>query len=210
MDKYDVISNVPYRCGECPMWDADNQLFLWSDMLAGELFEYNPATGKVRRFAQGHNVSGFTLNAPGGLVCATHQGLYLWNEKDGWTLVATEFAGQALHSNDAAADPKLRGVCVLYPGGNNWVTAISPASRRAAEAVSAALVAETSAPDGGVSQRADLAGFNWSKVPVILIEMGFMTNKDEDMVLSTEEYQNKMAEGMLRGIEAYVKESVLK
>ena len=74
MDRYDVISDVPYRCGECPMWDADNQLFLWSDMLAGELFEYNPATGKVCKFAEGHNVSGFTLNKPGGLVCATHQG----------------------------------------------------------------------------------------------------------------------------------------
>jgi len=108
MDKYDVISDVPYRCGECPMWDAENQLFLWSDMLAGELFEYDPATGKVRKFAEGKNVSGFTLNQPGGLVCATHQGLYLWNEQDGWTLVATEFAGQALHSNDAAADPKGR------------------------------------------------------------------------------------------------------
>ncbi len=108
MDRYDVISDAPYRCGECPMWDADNQLFLWSDMLAGELFEYDPATNKVRKFAQGKNVSGFTLNQPGGLVCATHQGLYLWNEKDGWTLVATEFAGQALHSNDAAADPKGR------------------------------------------------------------------------------------------------------
>lgn len=108
MDKYDVISDVPYRCGECPMWDADRQLFLWSDMLAGELFEYSPATGKVRKFAEGKNVSGFTLNKNGGLVCATHQGLYLWNEKDGWKLVATEFAGQALHSNDAAADPQGR------------------------------------------------------------------------------------------------------
>ena len=108
MDKYDVISDVPYRCGECPMWDADRQLFLWSDMLAGELFEYSPATGKVRKFAEGKNVSGFTLNKNGGLVCATHQGLYLWNEKDGWKLAATEFAGQALHSNDAAADPQGR------------------------------------------------------------------------------------------------------
>ena len=108
MDRYDVISDYPYRCGECPMWDADHQLFLWSDMLAGELFEYNPATGGVRKFAEGKNVSGFTLNERGGLVCATHQGLYLWTEKGGWQHVATEFAGQALHSNDAAADPKGR------------------------------------------------------------------------------------------------------
>jgi D-xylonolactonase len=108
MEKYDVISDVPYRCGECPMWDADNQLFLWSDMLAGQLFEFDPGTSKVRRLAEGRNVSGFTLNKSGGLVCATHQGLFLWNMKDGWKLVAAEHAGKALHSNDAVADPKGR------------------------------------------------------------------------------------------------------
>ena len=108
METYDIISDYPYRCGECPMWDADNQLFLWSDMLAGQLFIYNPATGEVSKLAEGKNVSGFTLNKNGGLVCATHQGLYLWDKTAGWTLVADEVAGQALHSNDATADPKGR------------------------------------------------------------------------------------------------------
>ena len=108
METYDIISDDPYRCGECPMWDTENQLFLWSDMLAGELFTYDPATERVNKLAEGKNVSGFTLNKLGGLVCATHQGLYLWNKTGGWTLIADEFAGQALHSNDAAADSKGR------------------------------------------------------------------------------------------------------
>lgn len=102
--QYQVISDFPYRCGECPMWDVKNQLLYWSDMLAGELFMYDPATGKVSKFAQGKNVSGFTLNKSGGLVCATHQGLYLWDSLSGWRLVADEFAGQVLHCNDATAD----------------------------------------------------------------------------------------------------------
>ena len=105
---YDVISDYPYRCGECPMWDVENQLFLWSDMLAGELFVYDPKHCTVKKLTEGKNVSGFTLNKNGGLVCATHQGLYLWDEKNGWRCVATEYEGQALHSNDATADPKGR------------------------------------------------------------------------------------------------------
>ncbi|MDR3551634.1 MAG: SMP-30/gluconolactonase/LRE family protein [Clostridia bacterium] len=108
MEKYDIISSFPYRCGECPMWDVKNQLFLWSDMLAGELFTYDPAANAVKKLAQGRNVSGFTLNKSGGLVCATHQGLYLWDSANGWRLIADEFAGQALHSNDATADPQGR------------------------------------------------------------------------------------------------------
>ena len=108
MRNYDVISDYPYRCGECPMWDAGRQLFLWSDMLAGELFVYDPKDGSVKRIAEGRNVSGFTLNNPGGLVCAAHQGLYLWDEGNGWRLIADEHEGQALHSNDATADSEGR------------------------------------------------------------------------------------------------------
>ena len=105
---YTIISDEPYRCGECPMWDYREKLFYWSDMLAGRLFCYDPAKKRVRTVAEGKNVSGFTMNDSGGFVCATHQGVYLWNECDGWRLVADECDGQALHSNDAAADAKGR------------------------------------------------------------------------------------------------------
>ena len=107
MEEYEIISGHPYRCGECPMWDADNQLFMWSDMLSGELFVFDPAAETIKKLAHGKNVSGFTLNRNGGLVCATHQGLYLWKDNK-WRLIAGEFEGQKLHSNDATADPKGR------------------------------------------------------------------------------------------------------
>ncbi|MGM9933770.1 MAG: N-acetylmuramoyl-L-alanine amidase, partial [Clostridium sp.] len=46
----------------------------------------------------------------------------------------------------------------------------------------------------------DMTGFNWSKVPVILVEMGFMSNPEEDKLLSDEGYQNKLAQGLCNGI----------
>lgn len=49
-------------------------------------------------------------------------------------------------------------------------------------------------------ERDDLTGFNWSKVPVVLIEMGFMSNKKEDQLLSDSNYQEKLAEGLCNGI----------
>jgi len=106
--KFEIIDNSPLRCGECPMWDWKNQKFYWSDMLAGKIFRYDPADRSVSTVCEGRNVSGFTMNERGGFVCATHQGLYLWDETYGWTEIAAEFKGQALHSNDATADKKGR------------------------------------------------------------------------------------------------------
>ena len=108
MAYFDVIDDAMLRCGECPMWDHRSGIFYWSDMLAGKIFSYDPKTGEKKVVCEGKNVSGFTMNEGGGFVCATHQGLYLWDEKRGWTEIATEFAGQALHSNDASADAKGR------------------------------------------------------------------------------------------------------
>lgn len=108
MSYCDVIDDAMLRCGECPMWDYRTGMFYWSDMLAGQIFSYNPKTGEKKVVCEGKNVSGFTMNEGGGFVCATHQGLYLWDEERGWTEIATEFAGQALHSNDASADAKGR------------------------------------------------------------------------------------------------------
>lgn len=108
MSYFDVIDDAMLRCGECPMWDYRTGVFYWSDMLAGKIFSYTPKTGEKAVVCSGKNVSGFTLNKEGGFVCATHQGLYLWDQKRNWTEIATEFAGQALHSNDASADAKGR------------------------------------------------------------------------------------------------------
>lgn len=56
---------------------------------------------------------------------------------------------------------------------------------------------------GGISVRNDLTGFNWTKVPIVLVEMGFMTNPDEDKLMETDEYQDKMVKGIVSGLEKY-------
>ena len=44
----------------------------------------------------------------------------------------------------------------------------------------------------GIFERADITGFNWSKVPVIILEMGFMSNYNDDQLLSSPDYQKKL------------------
>ena len=46
-------------------------------------------------------------------------------------------------------------------------------------------------------------GFNFSKVPTVLIELGFMTNPDEDRLMFQKDFQKKMVEGITKGIKEY-------
>ena len=54
-------------------------------------------------------------------------------------------------------------------------------------------------PDRGLHERSDFTGFNWADVPVILVEMGFMTNRTDDRLLATAAYQQRAAVGLCRG-----------
>ncbi|MBP5225272.1 MAG: N-acetylmuramoyl-L-alanine amidase, partial [Lachnospiraceae bacterium] len=66
-----------------------------------------------------------------------------------------------------------------------------------------AICAVTGAKNLGVLKDNTMTGINWSKIPVTIIEMGFMSNPDEDRKLVSDSYQQLLAEGMANGVDAY-------
>ncbi len=106
---------------------------------------------------------------------------------------------------DGNGSSSLAGLSTLVPGTNQWTAPIIAASAQAGQLVHKAVIRSTGASDRGVVPRSDLAGFNWSKVPTVLVEMGFMSNAAEDKKLGTAEYQQKLAMGMADGIVEYLK-----
>lgn len=101
---------------------------------------------------------------------------------------------------DGSADRSVRGTHTLYPAlRRGWTDDIYVESRRAAATVQRELVRALGFPDRGLQERSDFTGFNWADVPVILVEMGFMTNATDDRLLATAAYQRRAALGLCRG-----------
>ena len=105
---------------------------------------------------------------------------------------------------DGSTDPSVHGMSMLVPYGEQLASQeIVQPSRLAGEYVLAAAISATGAKNNGIVQRSDLTGFNFAEVPTILIEMGFMSNPDEDALMETDAYQQKLAQGICDGIVQY-------
>jgi N-acetylmuramoyl-L-alanine amidase len=105
---------------------------------------------------------------------------------------------------DGSTDSSQHGVSTLYPAlHRGWTGDIYHSSLRAARLVQRATVTATRARDLGLVRRSDLTGFNWSNVPAILVESGFMTNPAERRLLQSSSYQWKVARGFSAGVAAF-------
>lgn len=105
---------------------------------------------------------------------------------------------------DGASSQSVKGASTLYPSSKNpYIPKLSKKSKALSLAIVNHLCESTGARNRGVIPRDDLTGTNWSKIPVTVIEMGFMTNKEEDRLMQTKDYQNKLVMGIANGIDAY-------
>ena len=105
---------------------------------------------------------------------------------------------------DGSTDPSVHGVSVLIPAGDLLGTpSIVEPSARLGELMVNAVAQQTGAKNLGTIPRTDLTGFNFSEIPSVLIEMGFMTNAQEDAHLERPEYQAQIVDGMVQSLLAW-------
>jgi N-acetylmuramoyl-L-alanine amidase len=110
-----------------------------------------------------------------------------------------------IHAN-GSNDPGVKGMFFLIPTPSSMNTTdsnVQTKSTQLAECLSAATLSSTSANDLGITQRSDQTGFCWSSIPVCTIEMGHMTNEQEDNLLVSDAYQEKIAQGLADGFLKY-------
>lgn len=105
---------------------------------------------------------------------------------------------------DSSGGSGARGVSMQSPAKNNrWTAKNHKKIVKLSNSILRSTCKATGAPSRGVYYRNDLTGNNWAKMPVTLIEMGFMSNPTEDRKLVTSNYQNKLATGIANGIDKY-------
>ncbi len=110
-----------------------------------------------------------------------------------------------IHAN-GSDDPSKNGIMTIYPSKENpFVGHLSEQSYLLSKELHDEMVKETQASSIGVIAMDNMVGINWSKVPVSIIEMGYMSNGEEDLMLNTKAYQDQLVEGMVRGIKKYFK-----
>lgn len=108
-----------------------------------------------------------------------------------------------LHCNSADSQ-SANGALTMSPTASNpYCKSIVANSQDLSECVVSTLCRRTGAVNRGVTQTDEMTGINWSKIPVTIVEMGFMSNPDEDQKLSDGHYQSMLAEGIADGVDRY-------
>lgn len=116
--------------------------------------------------------------------------------------------GIRLHC-DGSSNSSVTGATALFTSTKNkYVKAsVSKKSKLLGEAMMTQYCAATGIKNRGTSLRDDLTGNNWSTIPTIVLEMGFMSNGSEDQWMQKASNQSKMVKGIADGIDAYYEEN---
>lgn len=107
--------------------------------------------------------------------------------------------GVRLHCN-GSNDPSVAGAFMLVPKTNPFKAECDKAAKLILESYGEATGIGIKK---GITVRSDQTGFNWCERAIVNIEMGHMTNEEEDYKLSNKEFQKKMAVGVFEGILRY-------
>lgn len=113
-----------------------------------------------------------------------------------------------IHAN-GAADSGVHGAMTLCQTPSNpYNGALYEESRKLSDCVLDAFVEKTGAKKQRVWETDTMSGINWAMVPTTIVEMGYMSNPEEDQKMASTEYQKLMAEGMANGIDRYFEDGV--
>ena len=96
------------------------------------------------------------------------------------------------------------GALTMCPSQQNpYVSDLYDSSNRLSRCIIDSYCAATGFQNRGIIYTDSMTGINWSTIPVTILEMGFMSNQNDDLKMADSSFQQTMAEGIANGVDAY-------
>lgn len=111
-----------------------------------------------------------------------------------------------IHANGSENSSVNGALTICQTPDNIYNGALYGKSQRLASTVLDELVLSTGCNKQYVMETDTMSGINWAQVPVTIVEMGYMTNPEEDLKMASEDYLLKIAKGIANGIEKFLGE----
>lgn len=110
-----------------------------------------------------------------------------------------------LHCNGSTNQSQRGAMTICMTPSNPYCGNLYAASRSLSQQVLNHMCAKSGAVAEKVWETDTMTGINWSKVPVTIVEMGYLTNPSEEQLLINSNYQKLLASGIADGVAAFLK-----